>query len=132
VLPATFVASTPAMKRRLRIRIIAMAMLAGAPGSRSISAETSPAIPVVRGSEVDAVGKGQALYVRLCSRCHGTNMITPGNVAYDLRQFPHDAKARFVQSVMQGKNGRMPPWGDLLSPDDVDELWTYVKTGGKQ
>jgi mono/diheme cytochrome c family protein len=67
-----------------------------------------------------------------CSRCHGTNMITPGNVAYDLRQFPHDAKARFVQSVMQGKNGRMPPWGDLLSPGDVDELWAYVKAGGKQ
>jgi mono/diheme cytochrome c family protein len=28
---------------------------------------------------------------------------------------------------MQGKNGRMPPWGDLLSPDDVDKLWAYVK-----
>lgn len=41
------------------------------------------------------------------------------------------AKARFVQSVMRGKNGRMPPWGDLLSPGDVDKLWAYVKAGGK-
>jgi hypothetical protein len=32
---------------------------------------------------------------------------------------------------MQGKNGRMPPWGDLLSPGDVDKLWAYVKAGGK-
>jgi mono/diheme cytochrome c family protein len=120
------------MQRRLRIGIIALALLEAAPASRSISAETSTSIAVVPVSEDDAVGKGKALYMQHCSRCHGTNMITPGNVAYDLRQFPHDAKARFVQSVMQGKNGRMPPWGDLLSPGDVDELWAYVKAGGKQ
>jgi mono/diheme cytochrome c family protein len=120
------------MQRRLRNGIIASALLVAAPVSRSISAQTPAPIAVVPVSDVDAIGKGQALYVQHCSRCHGTNMITPGNVAYDLRQFPHDAKARFVQSVMQGKNGRMPPWGDLLSPGDVDELWAYVKTGGKQ
>jgi mono/diheme cytochrome c family protein len=120
------------MQRKLRIGINALALLAAAPASRSISAENSAGIAVVPGSESDAVGQGQALYVRHCSRCHGTNMITPGNVAYDLRQFPHDAKARFVQSVMQGKNGRMPPWSDLLSAGDVDELWAYVKTGGKK
>jgi mono/diheme cytochrome c family protein len=120
------------MQRKLDIEIIALALLAAAMASRSISAETSSGIAVGPSSEIDAVRKGQALYVRHCSRCHGTNMITPGNVAYDLRQFPHDAKVRFVQSVMQGKNGRMPPWGDLLNPGDVDELWAYVKTGGKQ
>ena len=120
------------MQRRLRIGIIALALLEAGPASLSVFAETSTSIAVVPVSEDDAVGKGKALYVQHCSRCHGTNMITPGNVAYDLRQFPHDAKARFVQSVMQGKNGRMPPWGDLLSPSDVDELWAYVKAGGKQ
>jgi mono/diheme cytochrome c family protein len=120
------------MQRRLHIGIIALALLEAAPASRSISAGTSTSVAVVPVSEDDALGKGKALYVQHCSRCHGTNMITPGNVAYDLRQFPHDAKARFVQSVMQGKNGRMPPWGDLLRPGDVDELWAYVKAGGKQ
>ena len=112
--------------------IIALALLEAAPAPLSISAETSTFIAVVPVSEDDTVGKGKVLYVQHCSRCHGTNMITPGNVAYDLRQFPHDAKARFVQSVMQGRNGRMPPWGDLLSPGDVDELWAYVKAGGLQ
>jgi mono/diheme cytochrome c family protein len=120
------------MQRRLRIGIIALALLGGAPASRSISAETSTSVAVVPVSEDDPVGKGKALYVQHCSRCHGISMITPGNVAYDLRQFPRDAKARFVQSVMQGKSGRMPPWGDLLSPGDIDELWAYVKAGGKQ
>jgi len=25
----------------------------------------------------------------------------------------------------------MPPWGDLLKPDEIDALWAYVATGGK-
>lgn len=76
--------------------------------------------------------KGAALYMRHCSHCHGFNMVNPGTIAYDLRQFPHDNKARFLKSVTQGKNGRMPQWGDLLSRDEIEDIWAYVKTGGKQ
>ena len=59
-------------------------------------------------------------------------MVNPGTIAYDLRQFPHDDKARFVRSVIEGKNGRMPQWGDLLKPEEIDEIWAYVKTGGAE
>ena len=58
-------------------------------------------------------------------------MVTPGTVAFDLRTFPHDAKSRFVDSVTHGKNNRMPPWGDVLTPQQIDEIWAYVRTGGK-
>jgi mono/diheme cytochrome c family protein len=112
--------------------IAAAALVACAVAWSSASAQQPIAIAAQHGDEVSAVGKGEALYVRLCARCHGFNMITPGTVAYDLRRFPHDAKARFVQSVMQGKNGRMPKWDDVLSTDDVDNLWAYVSTAGKQ
>jgi mono/diheme cytochrome c family protein len=53
-----------------------------------------------------------------------------GSIAYDLRQFPHGDKPRFVRSVTEGKNGRMPQWGDLLKPQEIDEIWAYVMTGG--
>jgi cytochrome c55X len=65
-------------------------------------------------SDPAQVTKGKALY--------GTNC---------LREFPHDDKARFVNSVTHGKNNRMPPWGDILKPEDIDNLWAYVLTGGK-
>jgi mono/diheme cytochrome c family protein len=35
-----------------------------------------------------------------------------------------------VRSVTEGKNGRMPQWGDLLKPQEIDEIWAYVMTGG--
>jgi mono/diheme cytochrome c family protein len=77
------------------------------------------------------VEKGKALYYRHCVHCHGINMINPGTISFDLRQFPRDDKARFVNSVSRGKNDRMPPWGDILSAEQIDALWTYVRTGGQ-
>ena len=57
-------------------------------------------------------------------------MVNPGTITYDLRRFPHDQKDRFVNSVINGKDGIMPPWGDAISLDDIDALWAYVLTGG--
>ena len=74
--------------------------------------------------------KGKALYMHHCSHCHGFNMVNAGTIAFDLRQFPHNDRARFVRSVTEGKNGRMPQWGDLLKPQEIDEIWAYVLTGG--
>jgi mono/diheme cytochrome c family protein len=83
-------------------------------------------------AEIEIAAKGKQLYAHHCSHCHGFNMVNPGTVAYDLRQFPHNDKPRFVHSVTQGKNGRMPQWGDLLKPEEIDQIWAYVKTGGGQ
>ena len=78
--------------------------------------------------DIAKVGKG--IYAQHCSHCHGFNMINPGTVTYDLRKFPHDQKERFVNSVIMGKGGIMPPWGDAVNLDDIDALWAYVLTGG--
>ena len=48
-------------------------------------------------------------------------------IAPDLRQFPAD-RERFVTTVKLGKNNRMPPWGDLLSDDEIARLWAYVSS----
>ena len=74
---------------------------------------------------------GRSLYAHHCSHCHGFNMVNPGTVSFDLRQFPHSEKARFLDSVTNGKNGRMPPWNGVLSARELDEIWAYIVTGGK-
>jgi len=72
---------------------------------------------------------GAKIFARNCSPCHGPHMRDPGS-AFDLRKFPHDAHDRFVASVTRGKN-QMPPWGDLLKPEEVEALWAYVVAGEK-
>ena len=69
--------------------------------------------------------KGKTSFRKRCARCHGVNMVNPGVGVFDLRTFPQDDKARFVDSVANGKNA-MPSWGEVLKPADIDMLWVYV------
>jgi mono/diheme cytochrome c family protein len=73
--------------------------------------------------------RGSQLYAEHCQTCHGRNM-SGGEWAIDLKTFPKGERARFVDSVTHGKNA-MPPWGDLLKPDDIAALWAYVVSGGE-
>jgi len=76
--------------------------------------------------------EGRRIYTGQCSRCHGYHMINEGLVGFDLRKFPRDDHERFVNSVSRGKPPKMPPWGDVLSANDIEALWAYVRTGGRQ
>lgn len=78
----------------------------------------------------DLVQIGKATYAEKCSHCHGPGMVNGGTVTPDLRQFPDD-KERFITTVKKGKNGRMPPWGDLLNDNDIAALWAYVSSQRK-
>jgi cytochrome c55X len=68
---------------------------------------------------------GKAIFAERCSHCHGPNMVNPGTITPDLRRFPDDHD-RFVHTVKNGKNNRMPPWGDVLNDDEIADLWAYV------
>ena len=73
------------------------------------------------------IDHGKTTYAQKCSHCHGPNMMNSGTITPDLRGFPDD-KTRFVTTVKQGKNNRMPPWGDILSDDEIADLWAYVSS----
>lgn len=89
-------------------------------GDQQPDAEPSP----------ELASEGKPLYSQFCRNCHGVNMVNAGTSSFDLRKFPRDDRARFVNSVTKGKNS-MPPWGDILKPDEVEAIWAYVRTGGK-
>src|SRR4051794_25179788 len=76
------------------------------------------------------IDKGAETFSTYCSQCHGTRMEYPGG-SFDLRTFPPDQHARFVNSVTKGKNN-MPPWGDLFQADDIEALWAYVMAGERK
>ena len=78
----------------------------------------------------EQIGKGSALYETHCQTCHGPRLANP-EWAKDLRKFPREDHARFVDTVTYGVRN-MPPWGDLLKPDDVEALWAYVLAGEKR
>ena len=78
-------------------------------------------------SQVDL---GKSTFASKCSHCHGPNMVNAGTITPDLRRFPDD-RERFITTVKSGKNGKMPPWGDILNDDDITHLWAYVSSQRK-
>ena len=80
-------------------------------------------------SDQALIAPGRTSYAQKCSHCHGPNMVTAGTVAPDLRAFPDD-NARFVNTVKHGKNN-MPPWKDILSDQEITEIWAFVSSRRK-
>jgi len=78
----------------------------------------------------EQIGKGSRLYETHCQTCHGPRLANP-EWAKDLRKFPREDHARFVDTVTYGVRN-MPPWEDVLKPDDVEALWAYVVTGERK
>ncbi len=99
-----------------------------------IGAALTLALPAAHAEEPERfapnqISSGAAIFARNCSPCHGSRMREPEG-AFNLRAFPHDQHDRFLNSVSRGKNN-MPPWGDLLKPEDIEALWAYVVAGEK-
>ena len=74
----------------------------------------------------EQIKAGAEIYATNCATCHGNRMENPP-WAIDLGTIPKNDRRRFVESVTNGKNN-MPPWGDVLKPDDVEALWAYFST----
>ena len=77
------------------------------------------------------IRKGADLYEPHCSTCHGIRLVNPEWAPVDLRKFPLAERARFIDTVTHGVRG-MPPWGDLLKPEDIEALWAYVVAGERK
>ena len=94
-------------------------------------AASAQATTTVANADQTMVDEGKAIYAERCSHCHGPSMLNAGTITPDLRKFPDD-RQRFVTTVRQGKNNRMPPWGDILSDDDIADLWAYISSRRSQ
>jgi len=95
----------------------------------TVNAQTAAPAPPIQDSAIDQaqIDQGKVTFAQKCSHCHGPNMVSAGTIAPDLRRFPDD-RARFFTTVKSGKNGRMPPWADVLDDDQIASLWAYVSS----
>jgi cytochrome c6 len=74
-------------------------------------------------AQIDA---GAEVYQSKCAECHGERLVNTG-AAFDLRKLHADERARFNKSVMDGK-GQMPSWQGMLTDEEMDELWAYIRS----
>jgi mono/diheme cytochrome c family protein len=78
-------------------------------------------------AKIDA---GEAIYNDYCFTCHGEKLVSSGQT-FDLRRLTAADRARFENSVLAGKN-QMPPWRGVLSGEQIDLLWQFVRANANQ
>jgi mono/diheme cytochrome c family protein len=78
----------------------------------------------------DKIAAGETVYNTRCAVCHGDELVNSGQT-FDLRRLKADERPRFDNSVRNGKN-QMPPWKGVLSDDEIDQLWHYIRAHALQ
>jgi mono/diheme cytochrome c family protein len=81
-------------------------------------------------SEQDKIAAGENVYNANCSTCHGDQLVNTGQT-FDLRRLTANDRARFDNSVRNGKN-QMPPWKGVLRDEEIDQVWSYIRANAYQ
>ena len=74
-------------------------------------------------SQIEA---GAEVYKTHCAECHGERLVNTGST-FDLRRLRADERPRFDKATTEGK-GQMPAWGGVLSAEEFDRLWAYIRS----
>jgi cytochrome c55X len=88
---------------------------------------------VPRASAGDAAtAEGERIYENYCATCHGEQLKSnSAGLTFDLRRLKADEHARFVNSVLNGKN-KMPPWKGVIEEGEIEQLWAYIRANAAQ
>jgi mono/diheme cytochrome c family protein len=106
--------------RRVGTRAGAVIMLTAALSSAATVSAQDPA-------KIEA---GENVFGTNCAICHGDQLVSTGQT-FDLRRLKDNERARFENSVRNGKN-QMPPWKGKLTEEEIDRLWHYIRANAYQ
>ncbi|MFM2069107.1 MAG: hypothetical protein RLZZ584_4016, partial [Pseudomonadota bacterium] len=98
------------------------AQTAEAPAAAAAGGSAAAVPPAAPAPSAEA---GRRVYTSTCARCHGINLVTTSSACFDLRTFPKDEKARFIDSVTNGKR-QMPAWRGIVKPETMESIWLYI------
>jgi mono/diheme cytochrome c family protein len=71
---------------------------------------------------------GETVYNTYCAVCHGDNLVSTGQFP-NLRRLTAKDREKFETTVRNGRN-QMPPWKDVVSDQQIDQLWSYIRANG--
>ena len=78
-----------------------------------------------RADDAAMIEAGADTFNTYCATCHGNNLESSGQT-FDLRKLRATERNRFQNSVTNGKN-QMPPWKGVLSEEEIEGLWRYIR-----
>jgi mono/diheme cytochrome c family protein len=106
--------------RRVGVRVSVMMVLAAALWP----------VSAVSAQDAAKIEAGENVFNTNCAICHGDQLVSTGQT-FDLRRLKDNERARFENSVRNGRN-QMPPWKGKLTDEEIDQLWHYIRANAYQ
>ena len=84
-----------------------------------------------------SITRGEEMYIKNCSKCHGLNGNGYGVVAHGFNTWPRQlwtwnnadsAADTYLFWILENGKSDMPPWGLVLSENERWDLINYIKT----
>ncbi len=86
-----------------------------------------------------AVERGQTLFITYCVLCHGTEGLGDGRLAVNKMPPPANLRRSILTREQMiaiisrggaavGRSGFMPPWGEELGAEKIDDIVAYILT----
>ena len=87
-------------------------------------------VSTVSAQDAAKIEAGENVFNSNCAVCHGDQLVSTGQT-FDLRRLKDTDRARFDNSVRNGKN-QMPPWKGVLTDEEIDQVWHYIRANAYQ
>lgn len=114
------------------VAAVALGFLVGN-GTSAVQAAAPQPFPEAnpRAGDPQAIEKGQDLYFKWCSSCHGHKADGEtrfGKYGADLRNFWR-GYCDYVVIVLNGRTKLgMPPWGGVLTEEEISQIGAYLES----
>jgi mono/diheme cytochrome c family protein len=72
---------------------------------------------------------GQQVFVQKCMQCHSVNkdqVLLGPSLWGEMTKSPHKKTAAQIRVIIKNGKGKMPPWGTMLSEQDIDNVLAYL------
>lgn len=120
----------------VRMSLMASALLL----SCAASAQQAPAGPLLPKDSIEAsVFRGGLVYANYCVTCHGMNADGNGRAARLYTPRPANLRTTdknddYIALIVRqggeplGRSGKMPPWGEELTSEQISDVVAYVRS----
>jgi mono/diheme cytochrome c family protein len=109
--------------------VSAMVILLAITGS--VATVFSPIQTHAQDSKTVMVHAGQEVFAKNCMQCHSINQgqVMFGPSLYAEMKKPEGKKSSAeVRTIIKNGKGKMPAFGEKLTPEDTDKLLAYLRT----
>jgi mono/diheme cytochrome c family protein len=78
-----------------------------------------------------SIQDGHQVFIQRCMQCHSVNkdqVLLGPSLWSEMSRSPHKKTAAQIRVILRDGKGKMPPWKDILAPDDVDDVLVYLRS----